>query len=336
MMHQQINDGGRTEAAILKVLHDSQQPLGGRVVARRLGDLGIELGERAVRYHLKLMEERGLTHTVGRRDGRLITQTGIEELKSALITDRVGLVTAKIGTLAYQSSFDLRKRLGEVPVNVSLFPDDEFSRALKIMANIFSAGLGSGDLISVAHAGEKLGEEIVPSGKVGLATTSHIAICGALLRAGIPVEPRFGGILQIQKHEPLRFVDLVEYAGCSLDPSKVFIAGGMTSVREAAKDGNGKILASFCELPAVARPKAEAIINELEEAGLKGPLMLGKTGETVFQFPVAADRVGMVLADGLNPVAATAEAGIRVTNHAMSGTIDFVKLASFRDWQAGR
>jgi repressor of nif and glnA expression len=55
----------RKVIAILKVLSDSQEPLGSRVIAYRLRDFGIELGERAVRYHLKLLDERGLTSSVG-------------------------------------------------------------------------------------------------------------------------------------------------------------------------------------------------------------------------------------------------------------------------------
>ena len=335
MMNQQIGDVERKEAAILKVLSDSSHPLGGRVLARRLGDLGIDLGERAVRYHLKLLDERGLTHPVGQRDGRTITKSGIEELGSALVTDRIGLVTTRIGTLAYKSSFDPRKHMGEVPINVSLLPREEFSRAVEVMKDTSLAGLGFGNLIAVAPEGERIGEVLVPPGKVGLATVSHLVVCGTLLRDGIPVEPRFGGILQIQNYEALRFVDLIEYAGCSLDPSEVFIAGKMTSVGEATK-GNGKILASFCEIPTIARANTEAIIKELESADMKGLVMLGRTGEPVCQIPVAPSRVGLVLADGLNPVAAAAEVGIKIINHTMSGVIDFEKLEHFWENQTIR
>jgi hypothetical protein len=47
--------------AILKVLDDSKEPLCARVIAQRLKSYGIELGERAVRYHLKIMDERSLS-----------------------------------------------------------------------------------------------------------------------------------------------------------------------------------------------------------------------------------------------------------------------------------
>src|SRR4030065_582256 len=88
MIGQQTREVERKIAAILKVLSDSLEPLGGRVISRRLKEQGIDLGERAVRYHLKMMDERGFTRTKSYRDGRSITQPGLEELKSTLVCDR--------------------------------------------------------------------------------------------------------------------------------------------------------------------------------------------------------------------------------------------------------
>ena len=45
--------------------------------------------------------------------------------------------------------------------------------------------------------------------------------------------------------------------------------------------------------------------------------------------PVGRNKVGVVLIGGLNPPAAAAEAGIDVTNMAMSRLIDFERLQSF-------
>lgn len=65
---------------ILKILHESAEPLGARVIARRMLEQNIQLSERTVRYHLKIMDERGLTKLVGRRDGRMITDKGESEI----------------------------------------------------------------------------------------------------------------------------------------------------------------------------------------------------------------------------------------------------------------
>jgi len=316
--------------SILKVLNDSQEALGARVIARRLKDVGIELGERAVRYHLKLMDERGLTQLVG-RNGRLITESGIEELESALVRDKVGFAISRIELLAFCTDFDLDRHIGWVPVNISLFPKEEFRKALPVMKPVFSAGLGVSELVVVAEEGQMLGELIVPEGKTALATVCSIVINGTLLKAGVPMDSRFGGILQMRGHKPLRFVELIHYAGSSLDPSEVFIRARMTSVAEVAKKGDGKVLANFREIPALCRPKAEEVVARLNEAGLGGVLVIGNTSETVCEIPVELNRVGMVLLGGLNPVAAAEEAGINTENHAMSTIVEYQKLIKFRE-----
>ncbi len=332
MITQQADDLERKTVAILKVLNDSPSPLGGRVLARRLGELGIDLGERAVRYHLRHMDERGLTRQVGRKDGRLITELGIEELNNALITDRIGQVAARIETLAYQSYFSPGHNDGMVPVNLTLFSNDDSTRAMKSVKKAYQAGLGVSGMVYIASEGERLGEVSIPPDKIGLATMSHIVFYSALLRAGIPVDLKFGGLVQIRNGKPLRFIELVEYTGCSMDPAEVFIIGRMTSVVSTAREGNGKILGSFCEIPAIARANADAVINELEEAGIQGVVLFGKVGESICGLPVATNKAGLVLTDGLNPVAAAVESGIEAVNYPMRGVIDFKDMTHYSDW----
>lgn len=322
----ETQDVERKVFAILKVLGNSQHALGARIIARRLKDLGIELGERAVRYHLKLMDERGLTQLVGRRDGRVITESGQAELKRALVTDKVGLAFSRIEAFAFRTNFDWDKRTGLIPVNVSFFPKEKFKKALKIMKPIFQAGLCVSDLVAVAGEGEVIGELAVPQGKVALATVCSIVVNGTLLKAGVPVDSKFGGVLQIQNHIPLRFIELIHYAGSSLDPSEIFIRANMTSVTEAAETGNGEILANFREIPAICRPIAEDVAGKLKEAGLGGILLMGNVSEPVCEITVELNRAGVILIGGLNPVAAARESGIESENHAMSVLVDYQTL----------
>jgi repressor of nif and glnA expression len=320
----------RKEHLILKILSDSLQPLGARIIARLLKDRGVYLSERTVRYHLKLMDERGLTRLVS-RDGRLITELGIEELGNALVRDKVGFAITRIELLAFRTDFDWEKSAGMVPVNVSLFKKGRFERALQAMKPAFAAGICVSDLIAVAHEGELLGELIVPPGKIGLATVCSIVINGTLLKAGIPMDSRFGGILQIRNHKPLRFVELIHYAGSSLDPSEVFIRAKMTSVRAVAKMGNGKILANFREIPAMCRPTADKVVAKLKEAGLGGIMVMGNTSEPICEIPVELNRIGMILIGGLNPVAAAEEGGIEAENYAMSTVMEYQELKKFQE-----
>ena len=321
-------DVERKVIAILRVLSDSSEPLGARVIARQLKNHGVDLSERAVRYHLKLMDERGLTQGLG-RDGRMITPSGLEELRSALVSDKVGFVISKIEFLAFRTTFDWEKGSGQVPINTTLFSREKFKQALKAMKDAFASGLCVSDLVAVASEGERLGEVTIPQGKIGFATVCSIVINGTLLKAGIPMDSRFGGILQIRDHKPLRFVELIEYVGSSLDPSEIFITSRMTSVGEVAQKGTGKLLANFREIPAICRPVAEEVIARLEESRLGGLVVMGDIGETVCEVPVGLNKVGIILLGGLNPVAAAVEAGIEGINRAMGGIIDFRELRSF-------
>ncbi|MDD4986350.1 MAG: winged-helix domain-containing protein, partial [Dehalococcoidales bacterium] len=123
-------DVERKKYSILKVLADTAEPLGSIMIARKLKDLGVDLGERAVRYHMKLMDEQGLTRLAGRRDGRLITEQGLQELKHGLVEDKVGFVISRIELLAFQTTFDLDKKTGLLPVNISILNFKDLQKAL--------------------------------------------------------------------------------------------------------------------------------------------------------------------------------------------------------------
>jgi hypothetical protein len=321
---------GRKVISILKILNASQEPLGARIIAHRLKDYGVELGERAVRYHLKLMDERGLTLLIG-REGRVITKSGVEELESALVVDKVAFAISRIELLAFRTDFDLDKRTGSVPVNISLFAKEKFGEALQAMKPAFAKGLCVSNLVAVAQEGETFGELIIPQGKVGLATVCSIVVNGTLLKVGVPISSKFSGILQIRNHKPLRFVELIHYSGCSLDPSEIFIRAGMTSVLEVARKGEGKILATYREIPALCQPIAEAVVAKLKAAGLGGLLLMGNTSEPVCEIPVELNRIGIILFNGLNPVAAAKEAGIEAENRGMSTVVEYQSLIKFQE-----
>ena len=324
------SDAERKIVFILKVLSESSEPLGSITIARELERHGIFLSERAVRYHLRITDERGYTQPLG-RDGRMITPQGLEELRMALAPDQVGFILGKLELLAFGTTFDPQKRTGELPVNTSLFDKDRFPQALAAMRDAFKAGLCVSELVATASEGERLGGVVVPSGKIGFSTVCSVVINGVLLKSGVPIESRFGGVLEIRDSKPRRFVAIINYGGTSLDPSEQYIRAGMTSVGDASRTGNGKILANFREIPAPSRLIVEEVITRLKEAGIGGVYVLGNTSEPVCQIAIGLNRVGVVLLGGLNPVAAAVEAGIEVENIAESGMIDFQQLVSV--WQ---
>jgi repressor of nif and glnA expression len=272
------------------------------------------------------MDERGLTRLVG-RDGRLITDRGTAELESALVKDKVGFAFSKIELLAFRTNFDFVMRSGYVPVNISFFNRNQFKNAVEVMKPVFKSGFCVSELVAIARGGRSLGDVVVPDGKVGLATVCSIVVNGTLLKAGVPIGSRFGGLLQIRGGKPFRFVELIHYAGSSLDPSEVFIKARMTSVTEAARHGEGRILANFREIPAVCRTLTEDVTGKLKAAGIGGVLVIGETSEPVCQTDVELNRIGVILLGGLNPVAAAAESGIEIENRAMSTVMEYNQLA---------
>ncbi len=322
------SDSERKIITVLKVLSESSEPLGSATIARELERHGIFLSERAVRYHLKITDEQGFTQPAG-RDGRMLTPRGMEELKVALAPEQVGFIQEKLELLAFRTTFDPVKRAGLLPINTSLFDKSRFPEALGVMSDTFRAGICVSDLVAVAVEGEKLGSVVVPEGKIGLATVCSVTTNGVLLKAGIPIESRFGGVLEVRDAKPRRFIAVINYNGTSLDPSEQYIRARMTSVSQAARTGNGKILANFREIPAPARALVEKKITQLKKAGIGGIYALGNTSEPICQIAVGVNRAGMVLYGGLNPVAAVVEAGIEVENIAESGLIDFRQLTSF-------
>jgi hypothetical protein len=330
MFQSASSDAERKIIAILRVLSESSEPLGSISIARELERYGIFLSERAVRYHLRITDERGFTQALG-RDGRMITPKGLEELRMALAPDQIGFIQEKLELLAFRTTFDPFKRTGLVAINTSLFSKEQFKKALVPMKEAFEAGLCVSSLVAVASEGEKLGDVVIPGGKVGMATVCSVTINGSMLKSGIPIESRFGGVLELRDAKPRRFVAIINYGGTSLDPSEQYIRAKMTGVRETAKTGNGKILANFREIPAQSRSIVEKCVVALKDAGIGGVFVLGNTSEPVCQIAVGPNRVGMVLLGGLNPVAAAVEAGVEVENISESGMIDFQELTSI--WQ---
>jgi repressor of nif and glnA expression len=333
MVQGATSDSEKKVISILKVLNESSEPLGSITVARELNKRGVFLSERAVRYYLRIADERGYTEPMG-RDGRKITSRGLEELRVALAPDQISFIQEKLELLAFRTTFDPRKRKGLLPINTSLFNRHDFSRAMDVMSLAFKTGLCVSHLIAVAEEGKKLGDVVVPKGKVGLATICGATVNGVLLKRGIPMESKFGAVLEIENSRPKRFVAIINYGGTSIDPSEQYVRASMTSVTAAAKTGTGRILANFREIPALSRSTVEEVISDLKDAGINGVYILGGVSESVCQIAVSLNRVGMVLLGGLNPAAVAAEAGIVVENVAESGMIDFEQLVSYSTFKS--
>jgi len=315
--------------SVLQILSESAEPMGSTAISRELKRRRIGLSERSVRYYLRTTDEKGFTVPMG-RDGRMITAAGLEEMQLALAPVQVSLMRHRLELLAFHTTFDPIKRSGAVPINTSFIREDLFTDALGHMRGAFAAGLCVSDLVATARECEKLGDMVIPKGQIGLATICSVVFNGVLLKMGVPMESKFGGVLEIEQRNPKRFVSIIDYAGTSLDPSEQYIRAGMTSVGQASSTGRGRILANFRELPGPANSIVEEVIPMLKNAGIGGVFAVGNPSEQVCQISVGLSRFGLILLGGLNPMAAVAEAGIEVQNIGESGIIDYRRLVSFR------
>lgn len=317
-------------AGILRVLREAGKPLGASRLARDLEALGIDMSQRTVRYYLAMLDREGFTRSCGRR-GREITSLGEQEVANSSAAEKVGFISAKMDELACQMTFDARRRSGTIIVNVSLVPASRIEPAVGEMMAVFEAGFSMGRFVAVTRPGEGIGRLKAPDDHFAIGTLCSVSINGILLSEGIPTVSRFAGLLEVARRQPVRFKEIIYYDGTSLDPLEVFISGRMTSVREAARTGNGVIGASFREIPAVAVPRARKVCAKLAQIGLGGVLLVGKPNRPLLDVPVPEGRAGLVVLGGLNPLAAVQEAGITTKNKALTGLFEFERLAPFRE-----
>lgn len=311
--------------AILRILQQSNAPVGSKAIREHLLAMGYDISERTVRFHLLAMDESLLTENIGRK-GRIITEFGRSELAKARVFDKVGFLTAKIDRMTYEMSFDLESLEGTVVVNISLLEIKDLKESVPLMERVYGAGFAMGEMIGFFEPGEQVGDLYIPKGWVGIGTVCSITLNGAMLARGIPTNTRFGGLLEIEDGKPSRFVAIINYDGTTIDPLEIFIKSKMTDYLGATSTGNGQIGASFREVPAAARERVIELQNELSKVGLGGFLEIGMPGQALRDIPINEGHVGAIVIAGLNPVAILVESGIEVHSRALAGLIDYRKL----------
>lgn len=319
--------------AVLRFLAGSDGPQTSPAIAEHLTASGHEMSERTIRLYLQELDEERLTENHGKR-GRTITEKGSAELANARVFDKVGYLAAKIDRMMYRMTFNLSQRAGTVVVNLSLISRDMLSAAVPLLASVFRAGYSMGNLVALFGPGQRVGEVTIPPDCVGIGTVCSVTVNGVLLSEGIPTVSRFGGLLEISNGKYTRFVELIHYEGTTLDPLEVFIRSRMTDYFGATTTGNGRIGASFREVPAESRASVIDISARLEQAGLAGFIAIGWPGQPLMEIPVGDGRIGIIVIGGLNPVAILEEKGIHVRfTGALAGLLDYGQLFHYREME---
>jgi repressor of nif and glnA expression len=312
--------------SILTSLDKSRRTLSSVDLARDLGSSGIDLSERTVRHYLKLLDSMGYTVAEGKK-GRKITPKGKEELSRGFVSARVGFVINKINSLSFATDLSLETGRGRIILNLTYIPKERVNEALELLAVILQSPYSVSSRIILRETGERLGDVVIPEGQVGIGTVCSITLNGVFLKAGIPVVPRYGGIVEVRNDEPQRFLSVISYEGSSVAPLELFMKSRMTDVLGAVNSGDGRILGSFREIPEVSLADAKRLHVRMTQQGFGGIILFGQTNEPLLGVPVAAERAGVVVLGGLNPIAALEEAGIALESHAMAMLIDYSALS---------
>jgi HTH-type transcriptional regulator, global nitrogen regulator NrpRI len=323
----------RKIVAILKVLHERGAPAGSSAISEQLLQWGIDLGERMIRNYLDMTDQAGMTKNLGRR-GRTITDLGRKELEIGIVIDNVGFVAARVDEMTYRMKFDLDAWSGSVITNTSFIRTQHTQQTLFEIRRVINAGLGMGKYLTITYPGQSIQDRMVPANHIAVSTICSVTLNGVLLSRGVVTISRFGGLLELSDRQPVRFTHSINYDGSTLDPLVIFIKGKMTSVRQAAMTGTGTIGASFREIPSAALPAAKQVIDKLERLGLGGVLMLGKPNQPLLDIPVSHGRVGLIVAGGLNPVAALEETGIETSSQALHCLCEFNQLKPIEQYLA--
>ncbi|MCX7885784.1 MAG: NrpR regulatory domain-containing protein [Verrucomicrobiae bacterium] len=315
--------------AILRALKEIGSAAGAARIQQRLRADGIHLQPRTVRFYLLQLDREGLTRAVSRRSGRELTEQGRIELSRAKIPEKLRFIASQIDSLVYRMSYDLLAHSGTIVSNLALIRRDCLQAALEEMSRAFGKRLGMGTRLALAREGGTFGSITVPPGFVAIGTVCSVTANGILLKEGIPVTSRYGGLMEIKDGKPARFVALIDYNGTTLDPLEAFIRAGMTRVRDCVRTNNGVIGVSFREIPSAALEKVRRIKKAMEERGLDGILAIGVPNQPLFEVPVGEGRVGMIVNGGLNPVAALNEAGIDVQFRSLAEVEDIARFEDF-------
>ncbi len=301
---------------ILRILADQNKVLGAKTIAEELKRKGYNLGERAVRYHMRILDEKGFTERIGYA-GREITGKGLKELEKGLIYDQVDFSFSKFEGMIYQTSLDPRSGKGDVIINTSSFIDNK--KVIEIIKEVFMKNIAVSPFVKISKIDS-------PENEIILDTICGTTIDGMILNEGIPVIPQYGGLVKIEDYVPTRFTELIAYKKTSMTPLEAFTAKGMTSVLNVAREGNGTIPANFRIIPAAAREKTVELFKYLENIGVSGLLKIGKSGESVLGVTVEDDMVGIAIIGGISPLCAAREAGCEVNIKLAENIMEFKEM----------
>jgi len=218
-------------------------------------------------------------------------------------------------------SFDPEKMEGKIITNTSVVKLEMLDVTLRTLQDAIMSGLTVSPFVKIESVGTC----------ARIWTACSITVDGVLLKGGVPVRPKGGGVIEVQDREPVRFTEMLMYWATTLDPIDILISQDLTDVMGMMRTGSGRILGNLQEAPMLARDKIEERLEVLAEAEFTGVLELGDPNMDVLGVSVERDRVGIALVGGTNIVAAAIEQGIDIENESISGLTDIREMTHIEE-----
>ena len=300
---------------ILRILAKQDNPIGSKLIADELKEKGFNLGERAVRYHMQILDEKGYTEKKG-YSGRVITDLGREKLEKGLIYDQVDFIYSKFEEMIYLADFNYMTQTGNVVVNTSTVYNEE---SIDILKNVIESGLSVSPYVNL--------NEDKSEGMIEVTTLCGTTIDGILLNEGISSQPVYGGLLKVEDYKPIRFEELISYKKTSLTPLDAFSSPNRTSVLDVINSGNGIIPANFRLIPGVGRDRTVELIKKLDKIGIGGVIGISDEGKDILGIPVPDGMVGIAIVGGITPFCAVQESNQNIDIKIAEEIQDFKTLS---------
>ncbi|ELY91071.1 ribonuclease R [Natrialba hulunbeirensis JCM 10989] len=271
-------------------LVDRHSPIGSIQLVELMQLHGYEIKDRTIRLTLSELDDLGLTEKVPGQ-GRRLTQRGRDELEQGDVSSRLEQIRARIAALTSRVSYDPLEDTGALVTSAAYLDEDDVDRALDLAASLESLPLGPIPIALEDSAESEPGDLrlLIPSSitldgvLLAHGVNADLATAGLLEYEPVAMAERFDGEgrgaggsesekqpesagknetddpdLDIQSGGRIvRYVDVINGEGSSIDVISLLIESGRTDVRSVLEgDGPGLLVGDGRQFP----------INRYEEA----------------------------------------------------------------------
>ncbi len=242
-------------------LVDRHGPIGSIQLFELMQLHGYDIKDRTIRLLLSDLDDLGLTRKVPGQ-GRQLTANGRTELEKGDVDTRLEQLRARIATLTSRVSYDPIDDGGVLVASAAFLPDERLEAALDVVEHLTALPLGPIPIAVEESADEE-------PGALKLVTASSITLDGVLLARGVDASISNSGVLEYEPTETddgvipdrggriVRYVDIINGEGSSIDVISLLIEAGRTDIRSVLEDGErGLLVGDSREFP----------LNRFEEA----------------------------------------------------------------------